>query len=574
MSQSFHINNSLGKILGALVPATAEWKDMQAQIKSRETNCNNLKSEIAVAKENQEEETKILKSLSSHDIRGSYKSVLERTGIEDKYSTRCQWLLEHDNFITWYTPGSDSVLWLNGTIGRGKTTLMARAIQEMKHSAITQLYALPVAIFFFRKAESLAAALKAEDCLRSLVRQLAWDNSTDEVDPIVQKAYNDFQFQHADDTVLQMKECQKILKSLISAKETYIMIDGLDECQDPDKLLSELLVLFEDVDKRQPLHVMLCGRNDQNVSDSFPDCLLIAVNSADIELDQEFYIDQEVDTICRNRKGSWFFRSEKDFPAALKKVLKEKGGGLFRWIEIQIQIFRVTPFKTEDQVQCQIDRLERHSGVKEDELDKEYARLLAVLEHSEPNGERAMKLLKLIACSDFPFTVDHLAEAINASEYEKNTKITSDDVRQILVGFISEKRKNFSFYSDFNALAVEFAHSSVSEYLMRNKAHDFSILAQHKATALLCFLRIKSLPHMSTVQQITSSLSDIASYFLAYSCLRWPAHCRRAFDEDGTPRYNEIHPWRRVQSLEQSDLSLSLLSNGFQTIQTNRLWIC
>jgi hypothetical protein len=148
---------------------------LQTIIKRRETNCNSIKTQITILKDSQDQDFEILEWLSSHDIRGSYKSVLERTKIGKEYSARCQWLIDHDAFEKWYTPGKDSVLWLKGTIGTGKTTLMARAITEMKQSALIEEDKMPLAIFFFQQASgSSPAILSVEACLRSLARQLSW----------------------------------------------------------------------------------------------------------------------------------------------------------------------------------------------------------------------------------------------------------------------------------------------------------------------------------------------------------------------------------------------------------------
>lgn len=229
------------KILGSTSPAQLEWKRLQAEVKSCETNCNNIKSQITVEKEKQDRESKILKWLSPHDIRGSFKSVLERTGVDDQYSARCQWLVDHENFEKWYAPGTSSVLWLNGTIGTGKTTVMARAINEMQKSQMIEIDAMPLAIFFFQKALGPSASLlSVVTCLRSLIRQLSWNNTTAQVDLEAEKKYTECQNQHSDDSSLSLGECRSLLKHLVSERETYIMIDAIDECENPNELLSEL----------------------------------------------------------------------------------------------------------------------------------------------------------------------------------------------------------------------------------------------------------------------------------------------------------------------------------------------
>lgn len=524
-----------GQILWAIAPAHLDWKNMQAEIKSRETNCNIIKNIITIVKENHEKESAILKWISSHDIRESYQTVLELTGIEEKYNSRCQWLLDHTEFEEWSNLGNNSVLWLKGTIGTGKTTLMARAIREMQNTTRIEEYG--IAFFFFQRATGRSSV---ETCLRSLVRQLSWNKTSEEIEPLVEKKYEDFKATHSGDSLLSIGECRKLLKKLTSKRETYIMIDAIDECEKPHELLSQLMDLNEK--GHQALHIMLCGRDDLLISDYFDKCLTIATNSADTSEDQEFYINHEVDNICRTRKGSLFASPSKDYSCRLKKVLKEKGGGLFRWIEIQLDVFRVGFFKTSDDIEKELEWLKSHT--KHDTLDKEYARLLALNGKLGLNYNRALKMLRLIACSREALSVDDLAEAITASEYadDSTKELTPDDVRRILVGFISETKPvlPLSALRRQRRPTVQLAHSSVLEYLTDeySDVEGFSTLAQHSEAALLCFSRIFAVNKPPELPlNAESSPSDEASveedsYFLKYSCINWPSHCRRAFDED------------------------------------------
>jgi hypothetical protein len=106
----------------------------------------------------------------------------------------------------------------------------------------------------------------------------------------------------------------------------------------------------------------------------------MTTNAVDSSNDQGFFIDSEINRISQIRDGSLFFSSE-TYCDRLKDLLKERGGGLFRWIEIQIDIFSKKPFKTPDEIEHELKRLENHTT--HGELNKEYARLLALLENFE-----------------------------------------------------------------------------------------------------------------------------------------------------------------------------------------------
>jgi hypothetical protein len=270
----------------------------------------------------------------------------------------------------------------------------------MERSSMTRIFEKPLAMFFFQKASDLSASWSAETCLCSLARQLSWNNVTQQFEPLAESKYVDRQSKHIEDSTLGLKECLDLLKQLLSQQETYIMIDAVDECETPDELLQALQDLKN---AAHALHLMVCGRNDSPiVSDYFENCLEIRTNSKDALIDQDYFIDTEIDTICRRKPNSPFATFQKTQPDRVKDLLKKKADGLFRWIEIQIEVFgQVTgPADIDDQLKW----LESNTIPirPDDKLNMEYKRLLDRLKGSRTEGNlsRAIKMLRLIACSE------------------------------------------------------------------------------------------------------------------------------------------------------------------------------
>lgn len=525
------------QILSAVIQAHLDWTKMQTEIKVIEGKCDKIKSRINAEKDNESRNSAILKRISSHDIRGSYQTVLERTDMDDRYKTRCQWLVDSDEFQNWRTEGSNSVLWLNGTIGTGKTTLMARAISQMKDSVSIDGKALPLAMFFFKKATDPKDKLNTQTCLQSLARQLSWNPATAQVAPSATQKYEELKVTHNEDSQMTIGESISLLEGLILEREAFIMIDGIDECKDSTGLLHQLALLrrktIKPGDTNAPLHIMIAGRSDLPVTDCFGDGISIVTNNARSHDDQEFHIDSEIDTLCQNQAGSLFCSPDRDHPSRLKDVLKRKASGLFRWIEIQIQKFS-TPgyFGTHGQINDELERLEEHASG--DELRTEYARLLSRLQDYHKNCERAMKLLRLIACSFDDLTAIDLAEAINASELDAGgEEVTDGDFRRILVGFVTETYFTSWYYKDESPQrVVEFAHASVLEYLVDSNipSETFTIASQHHEAVMISFSRIRAIEkHLSS--PIYTITANKTTRFLLYCCYEWPRHCRVLFNE-------------------------------------------
>ena len=519
-------------------------------MKKFEGNCDKIKSEIDIAKENEDRNSTVLKWVCPKNVQGSHKQVVARTKVNERYSSRCQWLIQSDEFKNWCTPGVNSVLWLNGNIGTGKSTLMARAVDELNSSSIIQVYNLPLAIFFFQKiSKSNNNLWSVEKCLQSLARELSWDSATAQVDPSTDQKHNDLKSKHPEDGDLSSEDCLDLLKDLISKRETYIMIDAIDECEDPVDLLRKLSSLRLHTTGKLatplPFHIMFGGRTHIHFSNFFSDFVPITTSHEQSWEDEEYYIDSEIDNICVTQRGSLFCTPmtppKKGYPTRAKEILKKKSGGLFRWIEIQVDKFARDDWGSTDLIDDELDWLEQHTA--NDELDEEYARLFQLMRKTDRHGrnqDRAEKMLRLIACSLDPLSVDELADAVSVENgVHAKHRLTTDSVRRILTGFIREIKLPDSPRGKFRIRApnipfVQFAHASVFEYLtsLKSEVKDFTLSKQHSEAALVSISRIKALiVQLGSPPTINNFEPFKPSGFLKYSCRRWAKHCRLALDQ-------------------------------------------
>lgn len=534
--------------MSLIVPHPSEWEKLKKDLKAHEAKCNSIQSRITTEKNFQERTSKVLKWISPHDSHKSYKTIQERTKTDGQYRDRCQWVVDTTDFELWYSLKKTTVLWLNGNIGTGKTTSMARAIREIERSSMVEIEAKPFAKFFFEKARSSDSLLSVETCLGSLVRQLSWNHATSSIEPVAERKYNEFQDDLVDDSSLTTGDCLQLLKDLISDKEAYIMIDGIDECNDASTLLEMLKELIILPDECRFLHLMLGGRSSRLVGEYFENFFTITTTSANSLDDQYFFVDTEIDRMKKIKSGSLFVTSKENFPDRLGSILKTKAKGLFRWIEIKIEFFRKHTFRDTREIKEQLDQLE--TSTKDPELDDEYKKLLDLL--SAGQRTRAMSMLKFIACSFWPLSAASLAEAITAHEFGKGNpvvtaddEVTADDVRRLLVGFISEVPTEDFYISKLKRASdddvLELGHTSVLEYLIRNSTadDDFTELAQHSEAASLCFASISYRQRLdSALNSPSVLLSDDISFedyrknmsdLFYYSCENWPEHCRIAF---------------------------------------------
>lgn len=512
-------------------------------MKNYESRCKSIKEQVSIVKAEQERASTAMKWISSYDFLGAYEKVVERTKINTVYKDCAQSVLRDSKFQSWNTPNESSVLWLRGTIGTGKSTLMARTVLEISSSDEIDAdpHATPT-IFFFDKTNR-ADATSVEICFRSLTRQLSWDHGASTIKRAADTVHSKLKDVRPADS-LTTEECRILLKDLLWGKEAYIMIDAIDECAQPTVLLENLVILFESIKGNGSLHIMLCGRMRPFVTEHFEKCPVITTGFDASSMDQDFYVETEIECRRTLRKGSIFFSSEKNFPDRLKDLLKRKGQGLFRWIEIQIDVFTRKDFNRDSDVEKKLKRIDQLilNAESDDVFSKEYESLLNDLGENEDSQEITLNMLRFIACSFCPLSAVSLADAINAStQGTDGDHLTANNVDRLLAGFVREVSTD-TIYQKFRHVhgnvGLQLAHTSVLEYLMDNQTikAGFTAPAQHSEATRLCLAAISQCSQLDrdTIKKLEQSFgSDIdrqsMSDILYYACLEWPQHCKAAF---------------------------------------------
>ena len=129
--------------------------------------------------------------------------------------------------------------------------------------------------------------------LRSILAQLMCSPNNLEVPTRLMELYEPSR-KIPDEHVVRLTadECVNMLREVISqAKETTVVIDALDECEDPDELLLSLKEVEEGNPRRTRL--FLSSRMHVRVSKIYESCVIISTPGAN-EADLAFYIRNEV----------------------------------------------------------------------------------------------------------------------------------------------------------------------------------------------------------------------------------------------------------------------------------------
>lgn len=191
------------------------------------------------------------------------------------------WLAQENKFIQWHTSDKSSILWLHGVPGAGKTVLCTTAVNSLR-----ELYAEPqtaIAFFFFdrldqekRKESSLVASMLAQICAQSQALPVP-----------VTVAFEQASL-YGRDSLCPADLPTSLLKSVIEGlRNLYLVVDGLDECEDSTGIISTLQELVEAC---SGVYILISSRRTPSIQRKLSTNLCIAIDATRTEQDIKIYL--------------------------------------------------------------------------------------------------------------------------------------------------------------------------------------------------------------------------------------------------------------------------------------------
>lgn len=191
------------------------------------------------------------------------------------------WLVQESKFVQWHTSDKSSILWLHGVPGAGKTVLCTSVVNSLR-----ELYAEPqaaIAFFFFdrldqkkRTESSLVASMLAQICAQS-------QNLPVPVTVAFEQAAL-----YGRDSLCPADLPTSLLTSVIEGLgDLYLVVDGLDECEDSTSIISTLQELVEAC---SGVHILISSRKTPSIQRKLSTNLSIAIDATRTEQDIKIYL--------------------------------------------------------------------------------------------------------------------------------------------------------------------------------------------------------------------------------------------------------------------------------------------
>lgn len=250
----------------------------------------------------------VAEKYSTHDYLTAWKRI-RKCGSTGSFTL----LSKYQSFIA--CNGSSTLLYL-GQAGAGKSVILANMVDDLvqRHSRDIQ-----IAFFFCQKNQT--DSLQAITILYCLYRQLS-NNVRDRV------LFLDYLHNGSFDTGLMTSVLRNALNTI---KKTYIVLDGLDDCQETErtKVISVLQALQTD----KPLSICLSLRPGTLSQIGWAE--LCSIYISEDNPDVELYVDSE---LSRRFEQGKLVVGNPALGSQIRSALKTSANGNFVWVKKQIDL--------------------------------------------------------------------------------------------------------------------------------------------------------------------------------------------------------------------------------------------
>ncbi|KAH7140404.1 hypothetical protein B0J13DRAFT_608782 [Dactylonectria estremocensis] len=372
-------------ILKALKPVIQDFRD---QIRQDSAKVQNMLAATRAAQDTSEQLRQLRRDIAEW-IRGSKDAtVLDheadlRARRQRCTEGTCTWILEDNRFKTWRDAKHNTVLWYNAPPGTGKSIMASVVVDHLQKQPDSE-----VIYFFYTFSES--SKRHGLGGFRSLALQLltTFKYTPDALKWKYGQAVQQLKYELTNVDYDLIAEVLRILLDL--TPQTYIVVDGLDECLKEDPMFFSTLI------------DLLGSRTNGTSKWFFSSCdissmrtTMTSVGAQEIQPDfeavsRDIHTYLKAEDICMIHSTNWIDEHEQNFLYARLRCEIVKGRGYTTREEIS-EALETFPKGLDS---CYLKALERIAG------------------RSVPEQNLAKRVFRILITSEKPVTVDELLNAL------------------------------------------------------------------------------------------------------------------------------------------------------------------
>ncbi|CAG8937555.1 unnamed protein product [Penicillium salamii] len=420
--------------------------------------------------------------------------------LKDSYC----WILDNKEFQQWQDNASNSLLWIRGDPGKGKTMLLCGIIDEL-----TRLFGDTANISFFFCQATDVRINNATAVLRGLIYSLVKKQPS-------LLSHVKSQYDHTGKALFEDINAWNALSSIFTdilkdatLPSTYLIIDALDECTSG---LPSLLDLITQVSSAYPqIKWIVSSRNWPNIEERLDTThtapISLELNETSISEAVSKFIQHKVHCLAKVKKYSDETRH------TICRHLSSNSQGTFLWVALVCQ---------------DLDRTSRRHAVRKLEafppgLNALYGRMIDQVCNSE-DAESCKRILAVMSIVYRPIAFDELASLVELPDDLAGDSEALSDIIAICGSFLTVREDT-----------IIFVHQSAKEFLLREtqtgvfprgieaghqKVFSRSLEAMFKTLRRDIF-QIK-LPGFPIEKVIPPSPNPLAA--ATYACVYWVDH--------------------------------------------------
>lgn len=297
-------------MISKLTNEIASWEVSAQDMSRRKATWNKQKAGLEKELESDKAIKEVLKWIKKEDDPEQPLEIIgDRVTSSGRFARAGQWVLDSATFREWEvnlrksTSDHDAkrVIWLHGTLGTGKTTIMYRILEHLRSSGSVLVDGSIRIVHYFCDANTLGTIRPDHaTILRALLRRLSLlPNYT--LDAAVQDKYVELSSAARSDSVMRVVDWERLFEDIIAkdgatAKFVFV-VDALDECVDSQQSQLFLNFMKRILGSTQKSFMIFSSRDHIAVDEYFDESLLhvVASKADSTQPDMRVFIEGEVE---------------------------------------------------------------------------------------------------------------------------------------------------------------------------------------------------------------------------------------------------------------------------------------
>jgi hypothetical protein len=421
--------------------------------------------------------------------------------LEDSYL----WVLENADFQGWRDDGQNRLLWIKGDPGKGKTMLLCGIVDELIKSTSPTTN---VSFFFCQATDArinnatavlrglLYLLVKQQQSLISHIREI-YDESGKQC------------FEGVNAWITLSKIFSNILEDQ-RLRNTYLIIDALDECTRDLSLLLELIIQKSTANSR--VKWIVSSRNWPSIEKDFEAATQKLILRLELE---EQYVSAAVAKFIQDKVKSLAARNKynNDTRDVVQRYLSVNAKGTFLWVALVCQqLINISGWETEKMLTA------FPPG-----LDALYKRMINQIVKSR-QFELCRSILAVVSVVYRPITLDELASLVDLPPQSSGDYKALAEIIGLCGSFLTLQERTISF-----------VHQSAKDFLIKEEFKEIfaSKIEDIHSTIFSRSLRVMSQTLRRDIYSLKApgfSIDNIEQPNLdplagaQYSCLYWIRH--------------------------------------------------